>query len=63
MAAVKTEIPEENGEDRDNENDIDDEIVGENNTDAIKKKKKKKKKKKPGEFMTFMYTRIQTMKR
>ncbi|KAJ8985998.1 hypothetical protein NQ317_013882 [Molorchus minor] len=47
MAALKTEIIEgEENEDHENENEIDDEITGEN-VEAAKKKKKKKKKKRP----------------
>lgn len=48
MAAVKTEIKQQNEEDQENENEVDDEGVAES-TEVAKKKKKKKKKKKPGE--------------
>lgn len=49
MAALKTEIKEENEDDHENELEIDGEVGGDNN-EIAKKKKKKKKKKKAGEL-------------
>lgn len=49
MAALKTEINDENEDDRENEIEIEDDIGGDN-SEIAKKKKKKKKKKKPGEL-------------